>query len=438
MWDRMKGEGSRWLIGSRSQLTAGSRVALLGVAAGLTLLCVWALAAAGADASNAKKAGVGAVYTQTNDPRRLTRSSSSTATANGTLLKRAGRPHGRQGQRCRASAAAPAARSSTRRTRSSSRGRRSGLRRQRGQRHRQLVPRDGRGLMLVDTGCLRRRHAGGPRRSTAACSTSSTSTPRTATGRRATSTACAYTATGQLTPDRGSSQPLANARPAEGTPGGAATARAIEFKPNGKVIVVTELAAASGGGPPGAIDTFVVGRQRQGEPAVSHPSSDGFPFGIAFNSNDHAGRVQPARPGGPRRSARCPPTRVNDSGRRDPDRHQVVERRPAVLGRDHRQRQVRVRGQHRRRSRRAGRAASALSASGMLNSAAPAAGVAAERVRPDRRGAEPRQQVPVRAVAAVGARRPARSHIDAYKVTATGGLTSHRPDPGRAPTSGSA
>jgi 6-phosphogluconolactonase len=92
-----------------------------------------------------------------------------------------------------------------------------------------------------------------------------------------------YTPTGQLTSISGSSQPLANFSPPEGTPGGAATARSIEFKPNGKVIVVTELAA---GGGAGAIDTFVVGGNDKAKAVTAYPSSDGFPFGTAFNSDD--------------------------------------------------------------------------------------------------------------------------------------------------------
>jgi len=92
-----------------------------------------------------------------------------------------------------------------------------------------------------------------------------------------------YTATGRLSPIAGSSQPLANFSPPEGTPGGAATARSIEFKPNGKVIVVTGLAAGMGAG---AIDTFVVPPNGVAKAVKAYPSSDGFPFGSGFNSDD--------------------------------------------------------------------------------------------------------------------------------------------------------
>jgi 6-phosphogluconolactonase len=92
-----------------------------------------------------------------------------------------------------------------------------------------------------------------------------------------------YTATGQLSSITGSSQPLANFSPPEGTPGGAATARSISFKPNGRVIVVPELAAGMGAG---AIDTFVVKPNGRADPVVAYPSAAGFPFGSDFNGND--------------------------------------------------------------------------------------------------------------------------------------------------------
>ena len=93
-----------------------------------------------------------------------------------------------------------------------------------------------------------------------------------------------FNPSGRMTPV-GSSQPLANAAP----PDRSADPRAIDFKPNGKVIVVTELAGgfASGMGPPGRIDTFVVGSDGKAGPAVSHPSSAPLPFGFAFDMNDH-------------------------------------------------------------------------------------------------------------------------------------------------------
>jgi 6-phosphogluconolactonase (cycloisomerase 2 family) len=89
---------------------------------------------------------------------------------------------------------------------------------------------------------------------------------------------------GHLTPI-GSSQALPDAS----LPDHSGDARAIGFKPNGKVIVVTEL---SGGfpfstGPPGRIVTFVVGSHGQAAAGVSHASSDLLPFGFAFDSSDH-------------------------------------------------------------------------------------------------------------------------------------------------------
>jgi hypothetical protein len=62
----------------------------------------------------------------------------------------------------------------------------------------------------------------------------------------------------------------------------------MDFKPNGKVIVVTELAAGFAGvGPPGRIDTFVVGSNGKAGPAVAHPASDALPFGFAFDNKSH-------------------------------------------------------------------------------------------------------------------------------------------------------
>jgi len=87
---------------------------------------------------------------------------------------------------------------------------------------------------------------------------------------------------GQMTPI-GSSQPLAHAAP----PDRSGDARAIGFKPNGKVIVVTEIAGGFQSGPPGKIDTFVVNSHGQAGPAVSHDSSDTFPFGFAFDKHSH-------------------------------------------------------------------------------------------------------------------------------------------------------
>jgi 6-phosphogluconolactonase (cycloisomerase 2 family) len=82
----------------------------------------------------------------------------------------------------------------------------------------------------------------------------------------------------------GSSQPLANAAP----PDHSADPRAIDIDPTGKVIVVTELVGGLlKGGPPGAIDTFVVGADGKAGPAVAHPTSDTFPFGFGFDNKGH-------------------------------------------------------------------------------------------------------------------------------------------------------
>ena len=71
----------------RSHLTAGSRLALVSVAAGLCCLCLWVLTESGTGASTVPPTGVGAVYTQTNSP-----AGNSVVVfnrgANGTLTKR--------------------------------------------------------------------------------------------------------------------------------------------------------------------------------------------------------------------------------------------------------------------------------------------------------------------------------------------------------------
>jgi hypothetical protein len=55
------------------------------------------------------------------------------------------------------------------------------------------------------------------------------------------------------------------------------------------VLVATEIAAGFNDptyGPPGAIDTFVIGPDGQAGPAVSHHTSDAFPFGFAVDNHD--------------------------------------------------------------------------------------------------------------------------------------------------------
>jgi 6-phosphogluconolactonase (cycloisomerase 2 family) len=82
----------------------------------------------------------------------------------------------------------------------------------------------------------------------------------------------------------GSSQPLANPAP----PDRSGDPRAMDFDPTGKVIVVTELAGGfNKGGPPGKIDTFLIGADGKAGPATAYPSQDAFPFGFAFDHNGH-------------------------------------------------------------------------------------------------------------------------------------------------------
>ena len=73
---------------------------------------------------------------------------------------------------------------------------------------------------------------------------------------------------GTLTP-LGSSQPLANAAP----PDRSGDPRAMDFDPTGRVIVVTELAGGfNKGGPPGRINTFLIGSDGKAGAATAYPS----------------------------------------------------------------------------------------------------------------------------------------------------------------------
>jgi hypothetical protein len=99
---------------------------------------------------------------------------------------------------------------------------------------------------------------------------------------------------GQLTAN-GSSQALAHAAP----PDHSADPRALGFDPSGKVLVATEIAANfNKPGPPGAIDTFVIGANGAAGPAVSYPTSDTFPFGFAIDAQDHLVLTQVHTPDG--------------------------------------------------------------------------------------------------------------------------------------------
>ena len=91
-----------------------------------------------------------------------------------------------------------------------------------------------------------------------------------------------FNPSGRLVPV-GSSRTLANAA----LPDHSFDARAIGFDPTGKVIVVTEIFGGFMTGPPGKIDTFLVGADGKAGPAVEHPSSDIAPFGFAFDGAGH-------------------------------------------------------------------------------------------------------------------------------------------------------
>jgi 6-phosphogluconolactonase len=266
----------------RSHLEVRSRLALCGVAAGLSLLCVWGLAAAVASASTAKVAGVGAVYTQTNDPGDnavvvFNRS------ANGKLQKRESVSTGGHGslQSVGCGPGCPILDSQ----------------------NAVVVSKSGKLVFAVNAGSdtvtsfretasglkrVSQVSSGGDMPESLALHNNLLYVLNVATANGNGTTGNIYglrvSPNGRLTA-LGSSQPLANAAP----PDHSADPRAIEFSPTGKVIVVTEIAGgfAGPGGPPGRIDTFVVGKKGKAGPAVSHPSADGFPFGFAFDNKGH-------------------------------------------------------------------------------------------------------------------------------------------------------
>jgi 6-phosphogluconolactonase len=260
----------------------------VGVAAGLCFLFVWVLAAAGAGAGTAKVAGVGAVYTQTNDP-----AGNSVVvfnrSAKGTLQKREAVLTGGNGsiQSVGCGPGCPILDSQ----------------------NAVVVSKNGTLVFAVnagsDTVTSFRETASGLKRVSTVASGGDLPESLALHGNLLyvlnVETANSNGTTGNIYGFRvspngrlsalGSSQPLAHlAPPVPATvPPGRADARVIGFKPNGKVIVVTELAGGFNepGGPPGRIDTFVVGKNGKAGPAVSHPSSDGFPFGFAFDNTGH-------------------------------------------------------------------------------------------------------------------------------------------------------
>jgi len=266
----------------RSQLTVRSRWVLVSALAGLGLACFWLLTASTAGASTAKVAGVGAVYTQTND-----QAANSVVVfnrfANGKLVKRQSVSTGGKGsaQAVGCGPGCPILDSQTA----------------------VVVSDNGRLVFAVNAGSntvtsFRETPAGLKRVSQVA---SGGSMPESlalwgnllyvlnvATENANATTGNIYgyrvSPSGKLTP-LGSSRTLANAAP----PDHSADARAIGFKRNGKVIVVTEIAGGFMGtaGPPGRIDTFVVGANGKAGPAVSHPSAQPFPFGFEFDNRGH-------------------------------------------------------------------------------------------------------------------------------------------------------
>ena len=275
----------------RSQLAARSWLVVAGVAAGLCFLGLWVLAAPGAGASTSGPRVVGAVYTQTNSP-----SGNSVVVfnrfANGKLKKRQSVSTGGKGstQSVGCGPGCPILDSQTA----------------------VVVSKSGKFVFAVnagsDTVTSFRKTPSGLKRVSQVSSGGKMPESLALHGNllyvlnvateNGTSTGNIYglriSSSGKLSPV-GSSRPLANLAP----PDHSADPRAMDFKPNGKVIVVTELAAGfMGTGPPGRIDTFVVGSNGKAGPAVAHPTSDALPFGFAFDNRGHVVVSQIRSPAG--------------------------------------------------------------------------------------------------------------------------------------------
>ena len=266
----------------RSQLTVRSRWVLVCALAGLGLACFWLLTAGTAGASPAKVAGVGAVYTQTND-----QTANSVVVfnrfANGKLVKRQSVSTGGKGsaQAVGCGPGCPILDSQTA----------------------VVVSENGKLVFAVNAGSnsvtsfretpaglkrVSRVPSGGSMPESLALHGNLLYVLNVATENANGTTGNIYgyrvSPSGGLTA-LGSSRTLANAAP----PDHSADPRAIGFKRNGKVLVVTEIAGGFMGtaGPPGRIVTFVVGANGKAGPAVSHPSSQPFPFGFEFDNRGH-------------------------------------------------------------------------------------------------------------------------------------------------------
>jgi 6-phosphogluconolactonase len=264
----------------RSQLAAESWLVPAGLAAGLCFLALWVLAEPGAGASTAGKP-VGAVYTETNNP-----SGNSVVVfnrlANGKLKKRQSVGTGGKGstQSVGCGTGCPLLDSQTA----------------------VVVSKNGKFVFAVNAGSdtvtsfretvsgLKRVNqvsSGGNMPESLALHGNLLYVLNVSTTNANATTGNIYglriSSSGKLSPV-GSSRTLANLAP----PDRSADPRAIDFKPNGKVIVVTELAAGfASTGPPGRIDTFVVASDGKAGPAVAHPASDALPFGFAFDTRGH-------------------------------------------------------------------------------------------------------------------------------------------------------
>jgi 6-phosphogluconolactonase len=292
----------------RSPLTLRARWALVCAAGALAVLCFWLLTAATAGASTAKVAGVGAVYTQTNDP-----AANSVVVfnrlANGKLVKRQSVSTGGKGsaQSVGCGPGCPILDSQTA----------------------VVVSDNGKLVFAVNAGSntvtsfretpaglkrVSQISSGGSMPESLALHGSKLYVLNVATENANGTTGNIYglrvSPSGGLAPI-GSSRTLANAAP----PDHSADARAIGFKRNGKVLVVTEIAGGfMGPGAPGRIDTFVVGTDGKAGAAVSHPSTQPFPFGFEFDNRGHLVVSSILNPADPTTIGGVATYNVNDAG----------------------------------------------------------------------------------------------------------------------------
>ena len=152
-----------------------------------------------------------------------------------------------------------------------------------------------------------------------------------------------FNAAGHLTPIKGSNRPLTATVPG--------LARQVGFNNKGTVLVASLLGNPTLMTPTAAnsIDTFQISANGSASQATAHNATTPFPFGFAFDPNGHLIMSQVDEPDGSRRRRHRELQGLLVRGA-DADQHRRDQGHRAVLGRGQRQRQVRVRRQHGRRS----------------------------------------------------------------------------------------